>query len=240
MSSAATWWARCGWPWPWPVCVPARHARAHVGWEAAPEPWAPGSHSGSDPDSDPTDPVFVHRAREDEQQVRQPVQVAHDLRVALRADGDRASLGAAADGAADVQVRGGGRAAGDHERAQRRKRRVDLVAGPLQPLGVLRGHAQPGDPRHRPRPRPHPVRRLRRGAGTDRSAPRSSRSFCTRASHAAIRSGRPGWAAPRRASRSARRPSRRPRRGGAAWRRGSCLPDASRRRRRAWCRCGSD
>ena len=29
--------------------------------------------------------------------------------------------------------------------------------------------------------------------GTDRSAPRSSRSFCTRRSHAAKSSGSPGW-----------------------------------------------
>ena len=109
----------------------------------------------------------------------------------------------------DVQLRAGGSAAGDHERAQRRKRRVDLVAGALQPLGVLRGRrAVAGECLAAVSPPPSPVplpilthrlflaprllHRRRRQAprpGTDRSAPRSSRSFCTRRSHPAIRGG---------------------------------------------------
>ena len=55
-------------------------------------------------------PTAARRRRsprgEDEQQVREPVEVAHDLGVGVL-DEDRAALGAAADGAADVQVRGG-------------------------------------------------------------------------------------------------------------------------------------
>jgi len=66
----------------------------------------------------------------------------YDAGVAVLADCDRAPLCAAADGAADVQVRGGGRAAGDHERAQRGERGVDLVAGALEPLGVVGADAQ--------------------------------------------------------------------------------------------------
>ena len=69
---------------------------------ASAAPCAPGSHSGSD---SPAGPSRVGGAAEDEQQVREPVQVAHDLGVAVLADGDRAPLGAAADGAADVQLR---------------------------------------------------------------------------------------------------------------------------------------
>jgi hypothetical protein len=42
-----------------------------------------------------------------------------------------------------VQLGGGGRAAGQDERLQRRQRLVRLVAGLLQPRGLLRGHAQP-------------------------------------------------------------------------------------------------
>src|ERR1700684_1786184 len=94
--------------------------------------------------------LVVRRAAEDEQQVGEAVEVAHDLRIALLADGDRAPLGAAADGAADVQMRGGWRAAGDHERAQRLERRVDLVARVLQPSrgggGAARARAPRGEP----------------------------------------------------------------------------------------------
>ncbi len=43
----------------------------------------------------------VGRAAQDEEQVREPVEVAHDLRVAVLHQ-DRPTLGAAADGAADV------------------------------------------------------------------------------------------------------------------------------------------
>ena len=39
---------------------------------------------------------LVRRAAQDEQQIGQAIEVAHDLRVGLRADRDRASLGAPA------------------------------------------------------------------------------------------------------------------------------------------------
>jgi membrane-associated phospholipid phosphatase len=57
----------------------------------------------------------IHGAAEDEQQVRQSVEVAHDLWIDVLPDGNRATLGTAADGAADMQVGSGGRAAGNHE-----------------------------------------------------------------------------------------------------------------------------
>jgi membrane-associated phospholipid phosphatase len=57
----------------------------------------------------------VEAAGQDEQQVREPVQVAHALGVDGLAAGDRPPLRAPAHRAADVQLGGGGRAAGQHE-----------------------------------------------------------------------------------------------------------------------------
>src|SRR5205085_5346068 len=56
---------------------------------------------------------------EDEEQVREPVEVAHDLGVGVL-DEQRAALGAAADRAADVQPRGGGRPAREQDRKSTR------------------------------------------------------------------------------------------------------------------------
>src|SRR6185295_17726353 len=69
----------------------------------------------------------IRAAAEDEEQVREAAEVAHDLGVAVL-DLDRAALGAAAHGPADVEVRGGLRTPREDERPQRRERRVDLVA----------------------------------------------------------------------------------------------------------------
>src|SRR3954452_4519431 len=84
----------------------------------------------------------VGPAAEDEQQVGEPVEVAHDLGVAVL-DVDGAPLGPPADRAADVEVRGGPRPAGEHERPQRLEGRVDLVTGGLEPADLLGREAQP-------------------------------------------------------------------------------------------------
>ena len=65
--------------------------------------------------------AMVDDAREDEQQVGQPVDVAEQHRVDGRVEPDHAAFGAAADGARDVQRRAGRRAAGQNEAAQRRQ-----------------------------------------------------------------------------------------------------------------------
>src|SRR6202035_1371032 len=75
---------------------------------------------------------------------------------------------------------------------------------------------------------PAPTGPLRRPAG--RSGPVAARS---RTAEEAAPRGPPRW------WRSARPPCRRPRRGDAAWTPCSCPRDASPRRRRASCRCGS-
>src|SRR5687768_10054608 len=88
--------------------------------------------------------ALVRRAGEDEEQVREAVEVAHALAVDLVAAVDRAPLGAAADGAADVQLRRGGAPAGQHEGLQRLELGVHLVARLLQPFRLLGSEAQPG------------------------------------------------------------------------------------------------
>ena len=109
----------------------------------------------------------IHPAREDEQQVREPVEVAHALGVDLVAAGQRAALGAAADGAADVQLGGGERAAGEHEGLQRGELGVGLVAGALEPRRLLR-RSRAGARARRPRaPR---CRRRRRTGRSGRAA----------------------------------------------------------------------
>src|SRR5687767_14937010 len=85
----------------------------------------------------------VGRAREDEEQVREAVEVAHALAVDLVAAVDRAPLGAPADGTADVQLGRGWRAARKHERLQRGQIGVDLVARLFQPRRLLRREPQP-------------------------------------------------------------------------------------------------
>ena len=179
--------------WRSPACAPserrwpARRVRAGAGCSRAQSaalgvalaPCAPGCHSGSACRRARLD---VRGAAEDEQQVREAVEVADDLGVGLLADGDRAPLGAPADGAADVQLRRCGRAAGDHERAQRLELGVDLVAALLEPLGVL------GAPRAGARGSPPSVAAR---APTGRRRRRAGRSARAR-SHSANCSGRPG------------------------------------------------
>src|SRR5205085_12102002 len=75
-------------------------------------------------------------AAEHEEEVGEAVQVADDLGCAVVVDGDGAALGAAAYGAAHVQLCGGGCAAGDDERAEGLEFGVDLVERVLEPLGV--------------------------------------------------------------------------------------------------------
>ena len=104
-------------------------------------PTAPLSPATPDAPASPSPGLFAARPRMNSRSDK-PVQVAHDLGIDLRADGDRAPLGAAADRAAHVQVRRRGRAAGDHERAQRLERRVDLVARLLEPQRVVGAHTQ--------------------------------------------------------------------------------------------------
>ena len=77
------------------------------------------------------------RRGEDEQQVREPVEVAHDLRVGVlrRRSRDAPRAGRPCGIHAGAPPREFRR---DDERAQWRERRVDLVAGLLEPLRVLR------------------------------------------------------------------------------------------------------
>src|SRR2546428_124726 len=65
---------------------------------------------------------LVYVAGEDKQQVREAVQVAHELRVhaLLPRQANSSALGAAAHGAAEMQQGAGPRPRGQNERAQRR------------------------------------------------------------------------------------------------------------------------
>src|SRR3954453_11257660 len=83
--------------------------------------------------------AVVRGPGEDEEEVREAVEVAHALAADVVAAGDRPALGAAADGPADVQLRGRGRAARQHEGLEWRKAGVHVVARALQPGGLL-GH----------------------------------------------------------------------------------------------------
>ena len=116
-------------------------------------------------------------AREDEQQVREPVEVAHALGVDLLAAGDRAPLGAPADGAADVQLGGGERAAGQDEGLQRAAARRWPRRTRCSSHAVCSGIT-----RRRSRSPP---------SGTEMSAPTSNRSFWIRLQPARVASGSP-------------------------------------------------
>ena len=196
----------------WRRCSPHAASRGYDGPAVA-----PGSHSGSSP--------ALPRAAEDEEQVREPVEVAHDLGVGVL-DEQRAALGAAADGPADVQLRG--------RRRSRRAARsdfsgssagVDLVAGVLEPRRPAR--ARRAGARRSP---PWRAPRGRRRRRTGRSG--------SRRSHAACCSGSPGQRE-RHADLGVELVDRRrrPRSAGASWAPGSCRRGGSRRRRRASCRC---
>ena len=80
---------------------------------------------------------------EDEQQVREPVQVADHLGVELIAAGDREPLRSPADRAADMQVGRGRGSSRKDERLQRLEGRIDLVAALLEPLGLLGDDPEP-------------------------------------------------------------------------------------------------
>ena len=120
----------------------------------------------------------VRRAAEDEEQVGEAVEVAHDLGVDLLAAGDRARRSARRQTVRQTcSCAAAGRAAGDHERLQRRERGVDLVAALLQPRGLLGRDAQALAVAARAGPRRRRRRRRGRsgpGAATRRS-PRGGR-----------------------------------------------------------------
>ena len=128
----------------------------------------------------------VRGAREDEQQVGEPVQVDEDERVQLDlfAGRERVALGAAADGAGDVETRrrlGAARAArSSSARAASALKRVAVV---LERVDLRPGSRAAG-------------RRPRR-TGRERSAPTSKSSFCTRSSTARASASRsPASASP--------------------------------------------
>src|SRR3954453_13201648 len=87
--------------------------------------------------------AVVRGPREDEEQVREAVQVAHALAADVVAAGDRPALGAAADGPAYVQLRGRGRAARQHEGLEWGQAGVPVVARALQTGGLLGHQRQP-------------------------------------------------------------------------------------------------
>ena len=89
--------------------------------------------------------VRVRGAGEDEQHVGDPVQVDERERVdPVRGVGlERAELRAAGDGARDVELCGGRRAAGQHEALQLGERPVEEVAEVLEPVDLRLRHAQP-------------------------------------------------------------------------------------------------
>ena len=91
--------------------------------------------------------LVVGVAAGDEQEVRQPVDVferggsdAFALGVGKR---DHQALGAAADRAREMQIGGGGTAAGQHERAQRGETGVELVDLAFEPVDLRLGDGEP-------------------------------------------------------------------------------------------------
>ena len=95
-----------------------------------------------------------------------------------------APLGAAADGAGEVERRGLGRAGRQHERAERRQLLVRRIDGPLEL----------GDPR-RPTAPPSPARwPTCSGSGVARWPPMAKRSRCTDSSSASKKLDRRGGA----------------------------------------------
>ena len=81
--------------------------------------------------------AMIGDSGENEQEIREAVNVAQQHRIDRRIEGDDAALGAAADGARDVQ-RGAGRgAAGENEAPQRRQLGLELIDQPLEPRDVL-------------------------------------------------------------------------------------------------------
>src|SRR3954471_8209913 len=73
-----------------------------------------------------TGPV-VGDPREDEEQIRQPIDVAQQNRIDWRLETHDAALGAAADGAGDVERGSRSGPAGENETAQRRQLRLETI-----------------------------------------------------------------------------------------------------------------
>ena len=119
--------------------------------------------------------AIVGDPRGDEQIVGQAVDVRERGRADRLDRGERchAPLGAPADDARLVQRRRRARPARQHERAQRREVGVERIDLAFEPLDLARRDAQAR------------VLFVWRG-GAQRSAPRSKRSFCARASVASI------------------------------------------------------
>ena len=121
--------------------------------------------------------AIVGEARGDEQIVGEPVDIGERRRADALARRQRRRWRARRGGRsvrARCSAAGGRRAAGQHEGVERRKLGVEIVDGALQRLDLGRRHAQR-------------ARSRRRVGGTQRSAPRSNRSFCARASVASMR-----------------------------------------------------
>src|SRR5581483_9336515 len=87
--------------------------------------------------------ALVGAAAEDEEQVREPVQVAHDLGVEQFGAADREPLRSPAHSSADVQLGRAGSAPGQYQRLQRLKVGVYLIATLLEPLALIGRDPQP-------------------------------------------------------------------------------------------------
>ena len=87
--------------------------------------------------------AVIDGARQDEQQIGEPVDVAQQHRIDRRLERDHAALGAAADGARDVQRGAGRRAAGENEAAQRRQLGLEPIDQLLEPDDVVVADARP-------------------------------------------------------------------------------------------------
>src|SRR5580658_6097877 len=79
-------------------------------------------------------------AAPDEERVAEPVQVLKNLAVRWKSHAD--AFGSAADGPADVELGVEARAAGQHERSQRREAFVHAVDFALQLFALGRGDAR--------------------------------------------------------------------------------------------------
>ncbi len=92
--------------------------------------------------------AMIHGAREDEQQIRQPVHVREQLTVDV-VDSERhdGSLGAPADRPGDMQQRTCTISTGKNESPQGRKFSLEAIDPILEPLDVFVRHSGFGDPR---------------------------------------------------------------------------------------------
>ena len=196
---------------------------------------AAGDHEGwrSPPGFQSTSPSRqVRPPGEDEQQVREPVEVVGGERVHRvavgRQGGPGAALGPADDGPGGVQQRRPGRAAGQDEAAQRRQVRVLLVAGVLQGAHVAVVDPQRGVGRvvgDRVAQVRTDVEQLVLDPGEQRG------DVVAELGRARARPRSRSWPRPRRR----RRPA-----AGRSWAPGSCRRARWSRRRRCGCRYGTE